>query len=77
MQSLAIIATIVTLSIVGTGLLAAALTLSGWRAAGAAVGVAAIASGLWLGATLPHARMLWAVPIAVGAWTVWRWMDAT
>lgn len=73
MASLALAAALVTLSILGLGLVAAGLSLAGWRTAGGVVGLLAVTSGLWLAVTLPHAVLLWVVPLAAGAWAVGRW----
>ena len=72
MESLALLVALVTLSIVGIGVLAVAMSLAGWRAAGGMVGVVAVAAGIWLGVTVPHAWGLWLIPLACGAWAVVR-----
>lgn len=77
MESLAIAASVVVLSIIGIGLIACCLSLFGLRTAGGMVGVIAVAAGLWMGVTLPHAIVLWSIPLATGAWAVSRWANSS
>lgn len=77
MESLALVVALVTLSVIGVGALAVAISLAGWRAAGGVVGVVAVTAGLWLGVTVPQAWAIWVIPLASGAWAVGRWAMAS
>lgn len=75
MQSLAVLAAIVVLSVMATGVTALALTIFGYRHTGALVGAVAVTAGLWLFRVLPHAWFIYVPVIGAGSWAICRLMQ--
>jgi hypothetical protein len=72
MESLALVAALVLLSLFALSVLSLVLSFCGWRALGALCGTGAILAGLWLAKTLPANPWLGLLNVAAGAVSVVR-----
>lgn len=75
MESLALMAVLVMLSLWGVAAFSLLLSFVGFRMAGAAFGVLSLAAGLWLLCVLPHAPLLGGVNVLAGVVSVRRYMN--
>jgi hypothetical protein len=72
MESLALLVACIVGTVLLLGAVAAVLSITGWRTAGAIVGVLAIVAAGSLGWRVPQAWAIWLPPLVAGAWAFWR-----
>lgn len=75
MASLAFMVAVIMLSLWGLGALSLLFTFTGFRGAGAALGVLSAVAGFWLLWVLPHVPLLGALNLAAGGVAIRRYLE--